>query len=317
MPGRVCRISWRKGSRLSLVISPRVGFLDLPREVRDQIYIHSFSALDPITVWSGSHEYVEDKRASTSVITFTSSRTVRVKFNVLDSLAMGLLSSNRQVSQEAAAVFYGANTFRFFGDRNWSPLYSFLEMIGQSNRDSLRYLEVRVPQPERLWQHADGTRTTIMSWPFREVVPRSRFLPPDSPPFAEQVDHVDPAIEACFRVIGKRTSPLSLVLDLDNFLLPGVTLYDDPHSGGDWTFSMDMPTVVEAVRNEFTADDNLHSNVQVRWKGEYTRDQFKNHATAIEEKGWMVLEAREKHFFHDRYSKTYIQFTLCRTQSRP
>ena len=107
-------------------------------------------------------------------------------------------------------------------------------MIGKNSRDSLRSVELQMSQPQRVWQHSDGTRTSLKPWPFREVIAQSPSLQRNEPPFAEaRVDHLDPAIDACFHILGQDRSPLSLVLLLDMHLLPGLVMFLDPDSGRD------------------------------------------------------------------------------------
>lgn len=172
-----------------------------------------------------------------------------------------------------------------------------------------------MPQPERVEQYADGTRTSLMSWPFAEVVAQSAYFQQDSPPFPEgRVDHLDPAIEACFRILGKDRAPLSLVLVLDMYLLPGVVVFYDPHSGRDWEFSLDVPVAIEKCRRELTGDSYGTSKVDVLWKGECLRDRFTSQTELIREKGWVIVDAEERYIHHDRYPKFMILFTLRRKE---
>ena len=241
-------------------------------------------------------------------------KTVKAKSATFDHLTLSLLLCNRQISHEAALIFYHWNTFRFTGEQNWSPLYAFLQMIGEKSRDSLRSLELQMPQPQRVWQYADGTRTSLTSWPFREVMAQSAYLQRNSS-FAEgRVDHLDPAIEACFRILGKNRSSLSLVLVLDMHLLPGLTMLYDPHSSEDWDFSLDLPVVIEKCRQELTADSHAKSKVEVLWKGECLRNQFTSQTKLIQNKGWVILDAKDGYIHHDRYPKLTMLFTLRRKE---
>ena len=297
---------------MCLSVSPRKGFLNLSRELRDKIYCYSLSASEPIIVWSGRFGWGDGKHDS---LTLRSWKTVKARSATLDHLALSLLLCNRQVSHEAASVLYRWNTFRFTGDQNWSPLYAFLQMIGEECRDSLRSLELQMSQPQRVWQYADGTRTSLFSWPFPEVIAQSAYLQSNSPLFAEgKVDHLDPAIEACFRILGKNRSSLSLVLELDMHLLPGLTMLYDPHSGGDWDFSLDLPVVIEPCRQELTADAGATSKVEILWKGECGRDQFTSQTKLIQDKGWVIVDAKERYIHHDRYPKFTMLFTLRRKE---
>ena len=208
MPEPVCRISWRKGLPLGISVSPEVGFLDLPRELRDKVYHHSLSVSEPIEVWDGSLVEYEVTVRSPGEMTRKTTQTVRTYCDILGYMAFNLLMSNRQLRSEAAPVFYTQNVFRFSAQDNWSPLYAFLEMIGEENRNKLRRLEMSMFQPRYVYQYPDGTRTTLDTWRFREVIPQSSFARSFPATAVDQeprtVEHLDPAIEACFRILGTR-----------------------------------------------------------------------------------------------------------------
>ena len=320
MPQSVCRISWRKGLPLGICVSPRVGFLDLPRELRDKIYHYSLVVSEPITVWSGTHEEDDDILRSDSPrsVTRRSRTTVDTHSPILHHLALSLLYCNRQVCYEALAILYLYNTFRFTGDSNWNPLYAFLQMIGEENRRRLRSLEMQIPQPMHVWQHADGTRTSMHGWRFSEVIAQGAFAQSSSLSIVGQikmVDHLDPAIEACFRILGKNRPSLSFVLVLDRHYLPGVrVMYDEQHRYA-YCFSLDMPVMIEKCRQHFTADHGVTSQVEVLWKGECIRDQFTKQTTLIQDKGWVIVEAKEGYIHHDRYPLDTMLFTLRRKET--
>ena len=255
---------------------------------------------------------------STGTLRMRSRMTVTDKSATLNHLSLGLLLCNRQLSLEAAPIFYRWNTFRFMGDRTWSPFYVFLEMIGKTNRDSLRSVELQISQPQQVWQHADGTCTSLNTWPSREVIAQSPYLQRNSPPLSEGiVDYLDPAIEACFHILGKDRSPLSLVLVLDMHLLPGLVVFHDPHSGYIWLFGLDLPIVIERCRQELTANSGATSMVEVLWKGECWSDQFTSQTKLIHDKGWLIVEAKEGYMHHDRHNripKSTMLFTLRRKE---
>ena len=52
-------------------------------------------------------------------------------------LALKLFRCNKTVSQEAAAVFYGGNTFYFHPGSSWDTLVHWLKVIGSYNRTCL------------------------------------------------------------------------------------------------------------------------------------------------------------------------------------
>ena len=301
MPGQVCRIRWRKGLPLSLSVSPRKCFLGLPQELRDKICYYSLISSEPITVWSGTYDVEECENCpGNGNLTRTSWETMDT--NVADSgdLALGLLLCNQQLSRDAAAIFYRWNTFRFMGDHNWSPLYTFLVMIGPENRRNLRSLEMQMSKPKQVLQHPDGTRTSLDYWPFCEVVPFNTQLRSYSTPSVEGlVDHLDPAIEACFRILGKNRPALTLMLRLDRHHLPGMHLLTDHHFPDLYYFNLDLPVMIEKFRQDFTANSNGTSQVEVLWKGECKRDQFADLAGPIQDRGWLIVEKEESYFNQD------------------
>ena len=318
MPQLVCRISWRKGLPLGISVSPRVGFLNLPRELRDNVYRYSLINSDPITVWSGTRKDEDDLIYSTGKLTQRFCTTVDTHCPILGDLALSLLLCNKQVSREALAILYLCNTFRFMGDNNWNPLYVFLRMIGDENRGNLRGLEMQIPQPRHVWQHPDGTRTSMHDWRFCEVIVQGAYAQSSSPPVVgnvKRVDHLDPAIEACFRILGESRPPISLVLVLDRHYLPGVQVMDDEQHEYAYCFSLDMPLMIEKCRQHFTADHGAISQVEVLWKGECVRDRFTKQTELIQDKGWMIVETKEGYIHHERYPLDTMLFTLRRKET--
>ena len=136
MPKMVCRITWRMGEPLGLAVYPRPTFLDLPREVRDQIYYEALVVSRPITVSSitvglpGSIEY----NTETKQKTISHKCIIEGRDEILNDITHGLLRCQKQVSSEAAVTFYQLNTFHFDGNEVWDPLYTFLKGIGDSKR---------------------------------------------------------------------------------------------------------------------------------------------------------------------------------------
>lgn len=316
MPRQVVRISRRKEQPLGLTISPAKGFLDLPRELRDKIYHYSLVASEPIVVWSGRCGYdLNETHDSSGTLTVTSSKVVKAKSAVLDNLALGLPRCCRQISREAAHILYHYNTFRFLGDRLWSPLYAFLRMIREESRNSLRSLEVEVCHPGRVWQHTDGTRAYPGRWSHEEVIPRSAFSQRCSLHFEEGlVEHLDPAIEACFRVIGNRRSSLSLILQLDEGLFPGLAEWRDEQHGDDSVLNLDLPLMIETCRQELTGESGFPSRVEVLWKGECPRDGFLSQTQLIDEKGWVMLDTQERVEYSPLFPKFSMLFTMRRRE---
>ena len=314
MPELVCRLSWRKGLPLGICVSPRRGFLDLPRELRDKIYHYSLFFPEPINVWSGLHLDYNDTIESPGKVTRTSTKAVRTFPSILGLLGINLLECNHQVSCEAAPVLYARNTFRITGQNNWNPLYAFLQMIGDENRNHLRRVELSVSQPRHVCQYPDGTRMTMGDWRLREVIPRGPIAQCLSPTFldraSDRVEHLDPAIEACFRILGHRRLPLTLTLTLNRHYLPGVQMmYDEQHEYT-YCFTMDVPILIEMCRKAFTEGDDMTSLVEVLWKGECTRHDFAEQKTLIQDNGWVIVEAKDGYTPHDNFPLSTTLFIL-------
>ena len=315
MPERVCRIRRRKGLRLGLCISDKIGFLDLPVELRDNIYRFILIASEPITIRS----YIMDERAEKKTATGH------------EALTMGLLRCNRQISYNAAAIFYQFNTFHFAGydmdmlrsmdpsrtdHSHWTGLYVFLQMIGPANRFHLQSLQIRFPKPQQVYQHADRTLTSMKNF---QVMPRSAYcaqLNSMEPAEEGLMDYVDPAIEACFRILGtksNRGASLTLTIMLDQYYLPGLELLEFEQLSDRYTFDLAVPIMIEKMRLDLTAtpppppppDDDAAAaadcGVKVLWKGECAKEQFVDHMERIPDCGWVILDQKEGkiHDFHD------------------
>lgn len=313
MPKLTCRLRLRKGLPLGLSVSPETScFLDLPPEIRIKIYRYSLVASEPLTIWSGSQYF--DIIEFPESIRLTSHEMVKIDVRFSNHLALGLLCCNRQVSSETAAILYQGNTFRFLGINNWNPLYGFLEMIGQENRHNLQNPEMAMPKPQQVWQHADGTCTSSeQSWRLREVVPQSMRLRSSSALIEEGfVDYLDPAVEACFRILGRSKSTLTLRLVLGKHLLPGVELmFNDQHPKA-YLFELDLPVLIETFRRDLTSITDAAGRVDVLWQGECLKDKFDEQIELIRDQGWLVVSTAQGSIDMEVSRKLTVLFTLRR-----
>ena len=235
---------------------------------------------------------------------------------VFHDLAFDLLWTSTQISTEAASTFYRLNTFFFekFGeDTAWAPLYAFLTMIGVENRGHLRNITIQMHKPIKVWQHPDGTRSTMGDWRFRKVIPQSTYLPATLTHTVNgPVDHLDPGIEACFRLFGMDGSEITLVLALQQHILPGVqVMFDDQHSER-YNLSLDVPIIVEKCRRDLTVKPGTTRRVRVLWKGECFKERFLDKMKLITECGWVVVDSREGSIIWDQLSRSTVHFTLRR-----
>ena len=138
-------------------------------------------------------------------------------------------------------------------------------MIGGENRVTLRSLEVAMPKPKQLWQHKDGTCTSLEEdWRLNEVVAR----PVDVKSVEGRlVDHLGPAIEACFCILGFDRSELSLNLVLESHLLPGVQVLSDEQleyvDEYQFNFNPKLPIFIEKSRDGLTSGVDGSGQVDV------------------------------------------------------
>jgi len=313
MPKLMCRLRWRKGLPLGLSVSLEAScFLDLPPEIRIKIYHYSLVASESLTIWSGSQK--ADTTELPESIRLTSHETVKIDVSFSNHLALGLLCCNRQVSSEAAVILYQGNTFRFLGTNNWNPLYGFLEIIGEENRYSLRSLEMAMPKPKQVWQHADGTCTSrIEWWRLCEVIPRPMRFQSSSTLFEEGfVDHLDPAVEACFRILGRSKSTLTLRLILEKHLLPGVEFIFDQQHPKIYLFELDLPILIDTCRRDLTSNTDAAGRVDVLWQGECLKDKFDEQIELIRDQGWLVVNTAKGSIDMGFTGKLTVLFTLRR-----
>ena len=109
------------------------------------------------------------------------------------------------------------------------------------------------------------------------------------------VDYLSPAIEACFRILGKHGPALTLRLALERGFLPGATMWHDQQVDDAFPWdSLEVPELVERARREFTA-----GRVAVLWEGEGLRDMFRAQEGDLERKGWEIVDAKEGAILRD------------------
>lgn len=219
MPKPVCRIRWRRGEPLGLIEYTSPTFLDLPREVRDQIYYTVLVSPNPISVCS--MHYTWTTRSQDRRFTSIERLTLDPSCPILAPPRLAIISCSRQLAVEARAAFYSLNTFRFAGHEAWQPMYRWLDMIGEGARAHLQNLMVEVLLPKGLIQDRHGSHEFCyhygLPWQFRRVA----FSCDSGKDSREPVDYLSPAIEACFRILGKAGRALALRLVLSEDFIPG------------------------------------------------------------------------------------------------
>jgi hypothetical protein len=100
----------------------RVGFLDLPRELRDHVYRYAFCVPGAIFVYSLPYRAEPTPIAKLVRYRNEGPSEPQALGNVL---AIGLLRTCRQLHSEGSMVLYGTNMFRvwFLSETNLAPVY--------------------------------------------------------------------------------------------------------------------------------------------------------------------------------------------------
>ncbi|KIM97066.1 hypothetical protein OIDMADRAFT_147668 [Oidiodendron maius Zn] len=112
-------------------------FLNLPAEIREQIYYAALVRPTPIDLWP--MEYAQDP------ITNQILRLQEDLAFVRKEMATGLLTTCKQIFQEASNIFWSKNTFRFSGDIEWFGARRFLGQVGPRALSQLQSLELFAP----------------------------------------------------------------------------------------------------------------------------------------------------------------------------
>ncbi|MCJ1386562.1 hypothetical protein MMC17_009688 [Xylographa soralifera] len=211
----------------------------------------------------------------------------------IQNLILSLIRCNRRIALEAGSIFYGENTFSFQGEHDWIPIISWLHTIGQRNRCSLTSLRASVSQPKTTWQRTDGTRMMIWKSFQSEYFPRNAsFSRLHGAVLEGEVENINPAIETMFSILGRIETGhggprLVFTLELNFNLITGVIVLDPLKNEDEERFraqmqhfSMDMPSLVEKWRVEYTAPQGYRP-IEVLWKVESER-------LLVKEKGALI-----------------------------
>ena len=297
----VCRIKYRKGQPLGLTIYPALTFTSLPLEIREKIYRLLLLAPESIVV----------NPQTPRTILFSSSIPVlqpRERLACLRPLTFGLLKVNKMISAEAAAIFYHQNTFRFemlkpqehLGKIDdllspWDLLYSFLFVIGDTNRALLQSLELDISRSRAVAKEPNGTMSSLIAGMFwlrkvhaRDAYPRLYAPVYDDSQFqGPSVEYISPAIEAVFRLLGVNQARLQLLLRTGFNDLPEVNVAMNGYRYG-WT--NEVPDHIEQMRKRFTTSLGSQAQVEVIWETSCFKSLFLSKIKRIKYDGWEVLE---------------------------
>ena len=139
-----------------------------------------------------------------------------------------------------------------------------------------------MPNPKQVWQHSNGVLTTTRNWLVAEVlsVPRQS----DSFRVFKEgfVDHIDPAIEACFRLLGQVPAARTIILTLDHNMILGL---EESQWYGHGQFGLDIPIEIERCWREYTTGGGISDEINVRWEGTVSESILTNRREAIKDLG--------------------------------
>ncbi|EPE34006.1 hypothetical protein GLAREA_07019 [Glarea lozoyensis ATCC 20868] len=233
---------------------------------------------------------------------------------LLEELAFGLLQASKTIASEAALEFYSGNAFHFGGNPVWNPFYGWLDLIGLKNRSYLRKISLEIVRPQAfIANHLDIRVLALarLDFDFR----RQKLVSCSEPTEESDLLFLDPAIEACFRILGMHGPQLLLKLFLAPLFLPGVhVLWPNFHDRDSecWSsLSLHIPRSIEEYRKKFS------SRADVVWFGMGRKEFFYAQADDIRENGWEILETKDMldGFVYNPHWETY--FMVRRTCSSP
>ena len=109
-------------------------FMDLPGEVRNQIY-RLFLIMDPPI------EFCPRSNGATRNAMSRACKYADERHKKLSPI-LRLLRLNREINAEASDIYYGENEFRFSYEESWAHIWAFLNTIGNANVARLRRINV-------------------------------------------------------------------------------------------------------------------------------------------------------------------------------
>ncbi|KAI9654636.1 MAG: hypothetical protein M1821_005843 [Bathelium mastoideum] len=289
-------------------------FESLPSELRQLIYEHTLVKSSPIVVWAASLRRPTDDR-------YCSRRKYHWDHEAMSQSREGLLLSlfrvNFVIGTEAQQVFYSRNTFSFCGDHDWIPIISWLNTIGDYNRDFLRSLTVGIPQPTRTWQWSDGSRAPSESLHHDDNFwPRNGCLSIGENDFEKgEVENINPALETFIAMLARtwdkkqETPALVLTFIPDDNLVPGVVLLgprtrSDPDDDQDYRdiarqrgidryLSMDMPNLVEKWARDYRIQRGSRE-LDIRWQVRTEDVRMEEKRAWMRKIGWQIMSEGER-----------------------
>ena len=143
----------RKSAKCDTKERQTISFLDLPGEIRTQIYKLAlvFGSIETETRFRARAHTIDcaGKRPRDA---FEMSHQYKTWLNTVKP-ALGLLRLNKQINAEAASVFYGHNEFRFTATNGRDTLEAFCRTIGEANTRRLANITHHVTFDNRVYRY--------------------------------------------------------------------------------------------------------------------------------------------------------------------
>lgn len=109
MDAQLAGIAWAQSSRN---VANNVSFLNLPRELRDEVYGYAFRIPGAFFIYC-TDPYSWNPKLKGKIVKYKDEGPLEPR-GVNGLIPIGLLSTCRQIHSESAEVLYGQNVFRFF-----------------------------------------------------------------------------------------------------------------------------------------------------------------------------------------------------------
>ena len=263
-----------------------VGFLGLPREIRDRIYEFVLVKETPIRAQipqSVKRTYLHrNLRPSPR-------RTGYPKWHrSVHGLSLNLLRCNRQIASEAAALLYRRNVFHLCCWNDWTTLYLFLQCIGLNNRHHLRNIEINMTEP-RAWPIGRSHRSPLWWGDRREGLELS-FLDAGRPglPPATLVHTLPSSIDASIDLLYGNGSSVRLNI-VCNAWSPVPGFYGMLYFGPCYPSHPSTAETIGACQQKHEAVKQVGDRVEIVWTLSGEAAAADANKKQIEWDGWEIL----------------------------
>ncbi|KAE8446691.1 hypothetical protein EG329_011735 [Mollisiaceae sp. DMI_Dod_QoI] len=289
--------------------STKISFMSLPLEIRNTIYSSAIISPTPLIAWSSKSisDLIQspiDSRFSrhTSPQTFCMASYVEHALPV-EQLATRMFLVSRDVSREAAEIFYSYNTFRFVGeDWIWDTVLQWLivQTAAACVAGGLSAWEEdaageRIPDVEKDWLARENEREIV--YPRNKHLDLPKVERGEEHELAGAVENISPKVEVVLRMLGEggRWDRVRLSMLLPYHFVPGLQLWLSRHR--EYWMSMDLPNVMEICAGQELPSVSGQREVEILWKCKEEGRAFLNGRKDLEALGWEIVYVR-----HDNYS---------------